>query len=290
AWPPAPTEPLTRTQPAPTQVSPPAVQPPSPAAAPAQPAPARSRTQLGVVKELVATGMDERFALELIDAACAHVLVFSPRIGLRKAVRIELERRIPTAAPLPSIGAAIVLAGPGGSGKTRCVASLAGVYRASEMLKVSCASLLADGESGALKMLLSPAIVAPADAAGTRALRVLADARAQGLALIDTPSLSPADQAQIKTLGKLLAAIKPDRVAIALPATLGRVAASQLLTSLKPLQPSALAITHADETDQIGVAVQAACESGLAPEYLLSGARGTVTRLDPATLAQRLLR
>jgi flagellar biosynthesis protein FlhF len=294
-WPLMPVEPLT---PAPTQALSPVVQPPShaatsaqPAAAqPAQPAAARSRTQLGVVKELVATGMDERFALELIDAACAHVLVFNPRIGLRKAVRIELERRIPTAAPLPSTGAAIVLAGPGGSGKTRCVASLAGIYRTSEMLKVSCASLLADGENNALTMLLSPAITAPTDATGTRALRAIFNARAQGLALIDTPSLSPADQAQIKMLGKLLAAIKPDRVVLALPATLGRVAASQLVAALKPLQPSALAITHAEETDQIGVAVQTACESGLAPEYLLGGARGTMARLDPATLAQRLLR
>lgn len=274
-----------------------------PAPAPAQPAPAatpaaaeptpeaRSRTQLTVAKELIATGIDERFAQELIDSATAHVLAFNPRIGLRKAVRIELERRIPTAAALPSKGAAIVLAGPGGSGKTRCVASLAGVYRRSEALKASCASLL-EGEQGTLKMLLSPALTAPADAGGTRALRALAAARAQGLALIDTPSLSPADQGQIKALGKLLGQIGPDRVVIALPATLGATAAAQLLAALAPLRPEAIAITHADETDQIGVAVQAACESGLAPEYLLGGARGarSMERLDPASLAQRLLR
>ncbi len=258
---------------------------PSPVSA----SPARTRTQLGVVKELVATGMDESFALELIDAACAHVLVFNPRLGLRKAVRIELERRIPTAAPLPASGAAIVLAGPGGSGKTRCVATLAGIYRRSETLKISCASLLADGGDGMLKMILSPAITTPADATGARALRAISDARAQGLALIDTPSLSPADPAQIKTLGRLLGAVEPDRVVVALPATLGRVAAAQLLAAVKPLRPDALAITHADETDQIGVAVQTACESGLAPEYLLSGARGALGRLDPSTLAQRLL-
>lgn len=280
--------------PAPVPRRPAAVAPP-PSAAVAKPvtaavAPARTRTQLGVVKELVATGMEESFALELIDAACAHVLVFNPRIGLRKAVRIELERRIPTAAPLPGTGVAIALAGPGGSGKTRCVASLASVYRRSETLKVSCASLLAESADGPLKMILSPAITTPTDATGTRALRAISDARAQGLTLIDTPSLSPADQGQIKTLGKLLAAVEPDRVVVALPATLGRVAASQLLAAMRPLRPGALAITHADETDQIGVAVQTACESGLAPEYLLSGARGALTRLDPAALAQRLLR
>lgn len=287
-------EPTPAAAPVATQPAPAPAQPTPAAATPAaaEPAPeARSRTQLSVAKELIATGIDERFAQELIDSATAHVLAFNPRIGLRKAVRIELERRIPTAAALPSKGAAIVLAGPGGSGKTRCVASLAGVYRRSEALKASCASLL-EGEQGTLKMLLSPALTAPADAGGTRALRALAAARAQGLALIDTPSLSPADQGQIKALGKLLGQIGPDRVVIALPATLGATAAAQLLAALAPLQPHAIVITHADETDQIGVAVQAACESGLAPEYLLGGARGarSLERLDPASLAQRLLR
>jgi hypothetical protein len=79
---------------------------------------------------------------------------------------------------------------------------------------------------------------------------------------------------------------------VALPATLGARATSQLLAAMQPLKPNALAITHADETDQLGVAVQAACSFGIAPEYLLSGARSdrALSRLDPATLAQRLLR
>ena len=35
-----------------------------------------------------------------------------------------------------------------------------------------------------------------------------------------------------------------------------------------------MAITHADETDQLGVAVEAACQFDLAPDYLLEGAAG----------------
>ncbi len=265
---------------------------PAPAATPAGPATAApSKTRRTVAKELLATGMDERFVEELIDAASVHVLAFSPRIGLRGAVRIELERRIPVASPLPTRGAAIVLVGPGGAGKTRAVAALAGAYRRSEALKASCALLLADGEDGTLKMVLTPAIATPANASAPRALRALAATRAEGLALIDTPSLSPADQAQVKALGKLLCAVKPDRVTIALPATLSARASAQLLKALAPLRPTALAITHADETDQLGVAVQAACESGIAPEYLLGSARieRALTTLTPASLAQRLL-
>ena len=257
----------------------------------ATPAVAPSKTRRAVVKELLATGMDERFADDLIDAASVHVLAFSPRIGLRNAVRIELERRIPVAAPLPSRNAAIVLVGPGGAGKTRAVAALAGIYGRSQALQTSRASLRSEGKDDSLKLELDTALSAPTDASNPRALRALAAARAEGLALIDTPSLSPADQAQVRALGKLLSAVKPDRVAIALPATLGAKASAQLLKALAPLGPSALAITHADETDQLGVAVQAACESGIAPEYLLSGGRieRSLTTLTPASLAARLL-
>lgn len=252
----------------------------------------RTKTQLAIAKELIETGMAERFAYELIEAASAHVLAFNPRMGLRKAVRIELQRRIPTASPLPGRGGAIALVGPGGSGKTRCVAALAGIYRRAETLKAACASVLAGEHEGGLKMILSPAITTPTDAGSVKALRALTAARTQGIALIDTPPVSPADQGSINALAKLLAAAAPDRIAIALPATLGAKATTQLLEALKPLKADALAITHADETDQIGVAVQAACESGLAPEYLVAGGRGerSLSRLDPATLAERLLR
>jgi signal recognition particle GTPase len=80
-------------------------------------------------------------------------------------------------------------------------------------------------------------------------------------------------------------------VVLALPATLGAKPAAQLLEALRPLGASALAITHADETDQLGVAVEAACAFRLAPTYLLGrGSRGDeLTPLHPAHLADRLL-
>ncbi len=253
---------------------------------------ARSKTQLAIVKELLESGMDQSFVEDLIDTANAHVLAFNPRTGLRNAIRVELERRIPVASPLPSTGAAVVLAGPGGSGKSRCVDLLAGIYERSEATRPACACLLADGQDGALRIVLEPTIAKPTEASSPRALRALAAARGQGIALIDTPSLSPAERNPIKTLGRLLGAVQPDRVVVALPATLGARATSQLLAAMQPLKPNALAITHADETDQLGVAVQAACSFGIAPEYLLSGGRSdrALSRLDPATLAQRLLR
>lgn len=252
----------------------------------------RTRTQLAVVKELTATGMEERFALELIDAAGAHVLPFSPRIGLRAAVRIELQRRIPTAAPLSGKGATIAITGPGGSGKTRCISLLERIYGRAETLRTSCAALVAGGPEGALQLTIEPELTTPVDASSARARKALASVRADGVALIDTPAISPADQSQIRALGKLLSAVEPDQVILALPATLSAKAASQLLAAAAALRPNALAITHADETDQLGVAIQAACESGLAPEYMLSGGRSdrALVRLDPASITERLLR
>ena len=86
--------------------------------------------------------------------------------------------------------------------------------------------------------------------------------------------------------------LEPERVVVALPATLGATAAAQLLQALKPLGANALAVTHADETDQIGVAVEAACRFGLAPEYMLERARAggwRLRQLAPSALAERLL-
>jgi flagellar biosynthesis GTPase FlhF len=112
------------------------------------------------------------------------------------------------------------------------------------------------------------------------------------VAVLDTPSLSPVDRAGVRELASLLGQLQPERVVVALPATLGAAAAAQLLQALRPLGANALAVTHADETDQIGVAIEAACAFALAPEYVLDRARGggwRLSRVDPASLAARLL-
>jgi flagellar biosynthesis GTPase FlhF len=110
--------------------------------------------------------------------------------------------------------------------------------------------------------------------------------------VLDTPSVSPSDRAGIRELARLLAELQPDRVVVALPATLGATAAAQLLQALHPLGADAMAVTHADETDQLGVAVEAACRFGLAPEYMLERVRAGGWRLrqiSPTALAERLL-
>ena len=251
-----------------------------------------TRAQAGVARSLSRCGIGDELARDLIEGASAHALALAPRAGLAQAVRTTLAQRIPVAPPLPTKGAAIVIVGAGGAGKTTCCAALLGAYRKSSSLSASCATIAREDEEGELRMLLSPYVMKPTPVGSTRALRALRKARGEGLAVVDTPSLSPSDRAGVRELGKLLAELSPERVVVALPATLGATAAAQLLQSLRPLGANALALTHADETDQFGVAVEAACRFGLAPEYMLERARGGGWRLRqllPSALAERLL-
>jgi flagellar biosynthesis GTPase FlhF len=265
---------------------------PQPASPPRNPTPpTRSRARVNVQSRLVSLGTSPSFAEETIEVALAHVVALAPRTPLGKAVGQALAQRIPVAPPLPAQGAAIVLVGPGGAGKTSCCAALLAAYRANSTLRASYATIVR-GHGNEWQLLLSPQLRKPIAADSDRAKRALRKAKAQGLLVIDTPPLSAGESGAVRQLGALLGAFQPERVTIALPATLGAVAASQLLRALSPLGANALALTHADETDQVGVAVEAACEFGLAPEYTLDrGRRGgwKLRRIDPTGLAATLL-
>ncbi len=123
---------------------------------PPPPPPARARARTSIQSELRALGVSERFAGELIDAAAVHVLPLMPRASLSLAVRIALTQRIPVAPPLPTQGAAIVVVGPGGSGKTSCCAALLGAYRRGSTLPASCATLLRGSDRGSFRCCSAP--------------------------------------------------------------------------------------------------------------------------------------
>ena len=251
-----------------------------------------ARARAGVARSLQRCGIGEELARELIDGASAHALALAPRSGLAQAVRTTLAQRIPVAPPLAAKGAAIVVVGAGGAGKTTYCAALLGAYRRSSSLPASFATLTRDGERDELRMILAPYIMKPTPAGAPRAVRALRRTRGDGMAIVDTPSLSPSDRAGVRELARVLAEIAPERVVVALPATLGAAAAAQLLEALRPLGANALAVTHADETDQLGVAVEAACRFNLAPEYMLDRGRGggwRLRQLAPSALAERLL-
>jgi flagellar biosynthesis GTPase FlhF len=255
------------------------------------PIPRPSRARTSIEDSLKALGVSEELTQELIDSAIAHALPFAPRIGLARAVRGAIVARTPVNSLLPARSATVAVVGPGGSGKTSCCAALLSAYRRAGGLPASCASILFESEREQPAMLMSPHVMEPMSLRSTLAREALAEARRQGLLLLDLPALSPADRGAIRAAAGLLGELAPDRIIVALPATLGATAAAQLLQALRPLGATGLAITHADETDQIGVAFEAACKFELAPEYLLDRGRvrGGLTRIDPTHLADRLL-
>ena len=209
------------------------------------------------------------------------------------AVRAALAQRIPPSRPLPTGGCSIVVIGAGGSGKTTCCASLLGAYRAHSSLPARFATLVRAELQTELQLIMSPQMLEPQPADAPRVRRELRSASGDGVVIMDTPRLSPSEPAAIRELGRLLGELEPDRVVVALPVTLGAVAAEQLLASLEPIGPAVLAFTHADETDQLGVGVELACRFGLAPELMLEHAPAggwRLLRLDPAELASRILR
>ncbi len=238
------------------------------------PSSSRERAREEIECSLLDVGVGEEFVHALIEGVIAHVLPLMPAsTSLAQAVHTGLTQRIPVCPPLPAAGAAIALVGAGGSGKSACCAALLEAYREHSTLPATCTAIVSE-----------PTRPAPEEPA-------LREGREGGLLLLDTPPLSPSDQASIGALAATLQWLQPDRVVLALPATLGAKPAGQLLEALRPLGASALVITHADATDQLGVAVQIACTFGLAPTYLLEGggSKGRLAQIDPTDLVDRLL-
>jgi len=253
----------------------------------------QARSRAAVERTLARAGFSDGFAAELIDTALAHILPLTPRIGMVPAVRAALAQRIPSAAPLPATGCSIVVVGAGGSGKTTCCSALLGAYRAHGTLPARFGTLIRGEQETVLQMIMSPQLLEPQPADSPRVRRELRSAAGDGALVIDTPRLSPSEPGTVRELARVLEELEIDRTVVALPVTLGGVAAEQLLASLEPIGPAGMALTHADETDQLGVGIELACRFGVAPELLLEHAPAggwRLQRLDPAELAARVLR
>ncbi len=257
----------------------------------AQPAVSRSRARDAIERRLLEVGVSERLVRELLEAATGHVMPFMPaRTSLASAVQEALRQRIPTPRALPAGAATIAVVGAGGSGKSSVCAGLLNAYSKRSSLSAVCATVSEGEQRGALQLSLDTHLPQPTPVGERQARDTLRAAREAGVVLFDTPAVSPADPAAVRVLAALLEELRTDRVVLMLPATLGAKAADQLLEALRPLRVDTLAITHANETDQLGVAVEAACTSGLAPVYTLESGRGAeLLGVQPAELAERLL-
>ncbi len=241
-----------------------------------------------IATELGTRGASQTWTSQLITTAGAHG---SPLAGsLRAAAEAEVARRIVPAPALPATGAAVAFIGAGGTGKTRCTAALASAYSRASTLGVTVVSL--DNPDGAreLKRLLSGDGVPVLSLSGERAMRAIAAARQGGFVIVDTPTATPTNPVEVDALAARLASLELDATYVTLPATLGPQAARRALASFGRLRPSAVAITHADETDQLAVIVEIAIAHRIPLAYLHAGAdhQSALTAVDASALAQQL--
>jgi flagellar biosynthesis GTPase FlhF len=257
---------------------------PAPEARPAAPevldrAPAHRPTprewpdEAGDIRDaLVAHGLDPALADAVVGETVTHLLPFSSTARLENLVVDALAKRIPV-RPLTGTGGRVVaFVGPGGAGKTRCLARLAAAYAARSDLPVACVSLRPSDGGTELSMLLGPAGVpthAVTDAASARE-RVTA-LRETALVLIDTPGVSPRAEAELRALQVELDSLGVDEILVTVPATMGAGPARELVSGIRRLRPTGMALTHADETTHIGTAVGLAVDTGLPVAYVGRG-------------------
>ncbi len=244
-----------------------------------------------VAQELTSQGISDAWAQQLIVAAAAHRSPLA-KGSLRDAVRATLAATIPAPAPLPATGAAIAFVGAGGAGKTRCAAALASAYAKGSTLAASVVSLGSDDWGGDLKELLKGQNVWVMGAAvGPEAAPAVQHGRDGGLVVIDTAGVTPRDPAGVEALAGELRSLSLDAVYIAVPATFSVHAARKLIEGFAALGADGIAVTHADEADQLGIAAELAHISGMPVAYIHEGLEldGALSAADPSSLAARLL-
>lgn len=231
-------------------------------------------------------GLSPALAEAVIEETVANLLPFSAEDQLKPLVADALARRIPV-QPLRKPGGAVVgFVGSGGSGKTQCVARLATTYATRSKTPVACIALRPKDGGAELAQLLAPAGV-PMHAAPTakEARQRIEALDAETLVLVDTPGVSPRAEAELRVLARELRQMQLDEVHLAVPATSGPRQARQLVEGTRSLRVNCLAITHADETDQLGTVVGLAIDTEMPLSYI---GRGTIVSggLRPAAADQ----
>ncbi|MGZ4327964.1 MAG: hypothetical protein ACXVXL_07995 [Solirubrobacteraceae bacterium] len=293
-------QPIIRPKPIITQQTPGPVAEPAPALVqvPAQRAFAAQQTgqidgddAAALADELTSQGISESWARQLIDEAAAHRSPLASG-NLRDAVRATLASTLPSPSSLPAGGAAIAFVGAGGSGKTRCTASLAAAYARASTLAASVVALGGEDWGAEVKDLLKGqstwVTVAPTAHDAHAAVQ---SGRQNGMVVVDTPATSPRDEAAIHGLAAELSSLDLDALYITIPATFSVHAAKRLVESFAALGVDGIAVTHADEAEQLGVAAELAHISGVPIAYVHDGLEldSALSASDPTSLAARLL-
>jgi flagellar biosynthesis GTPase FlhF len=236
-------------------------------------------------ERLVARGLRQGLAEAIADEAIAGLAPLLPGSDPKDLVTDALARRIPM-HPLRRGPGVIGFVGPGGAGKTRCVARLAAAHARHGVLAVTVVALRSPDGGAELRRLLAPYGVAlHAIESGAEGAGLLAELRSTGLVIVDTPGVSPRSTGELRALGTELDSLAPDELHLAVPATIGPAAAQELVSGVRELGVGALVLTHTDETEMLGTVVGLAIDSGLPLSYLARG-QAVEAGLKPANATE----
>jgi flagellar biosynthesis GTPase FlhF len=235
-------------------------------------------------RRLVAAGLSQALAEDIVREAVVHGLPFTSPRNIKKLVRNVLAGRIDVFRHLSTEPRTIAVVGGGGSGKTSTVAYIAASYVAVGA-DVAVVSLRGDTTLAARLQPLGVAVIQAKD--GEQAKKRLGVARPL-LTLIDTPAVGlSSTPGEIKGLAAELQLLEVTEVHLALPATLSAAAADELSEALAPLGATHVVLSHADETKRPGAPIELALKAGHPLSYIC--ARSGVSPADPAELAAQLL-
>jgi flagellar biosynthesis GTPase FlhF len=224
-----------------------------------------------VAERLVARGLRQGLADAIAQEAMSGLAPLLPDADPKDLVTDALARRIPT-HPLRSGPGVIGFVGPGGAGKTRCVARLAAAHARHGVLPVSVVALRSPDGGAELRRLLAPyGVELHAVESGAEGAARIAGPRGEGLVIVDTPGVSPRSTGELRALGSELDALAPDELHLVVSATIGPAAAGELVGGVRALGVGALVPTHTDETEMLGTVIGLAIDSGLPLSYLARG-------------------
>jgi len=234
---------------------------------------------------LAEASIDSTLASELVADTVTHELPFASPRSLKRLVRAALARRIPIAS---ATGSARVVAfvGSGGAGKTLCAARAAAAYAAAGGVELTCLALRPRDGGGELRSLLESlgagVLVAMT---GIEARALIEGRREPSVVVVDTPAVSARSEAGIDELAGDLRALGDVEVHLSLPSSSSAPATRALLESLGPLGVSRLALTHVDDSTDVGGAVDTAIKAGIPFSYFSSGS-DLPGGLEPASAEQ----
>lgn len=204
------------------------------------------------------------------------------------ALREELEQRFRVSPELGSSAVEqrlVAFVGPSAAGKTTSLVKLALQYGVAARVPVQILSTdtLRIGGSeqlGAYARIMGVGFqVAPSMAALEQALE---ECRSKRLVLIDTPGYGRADIDEAAELKAFLARNPHVEVQLVLPATLRPTSLSSVLGRFTALRPAKLLLTHLDDVETAGAALDAAIRSALPISFLATGQQ-VPDDLEPAS-------